>query len=105
MSSGESLGALNAKLATYEGQLRQIDELVAGDPRPEYLKLKTDLLEVIRLTQDLVALAKKSEAGGAAGGVAPEGKKRKADAMSSRAFPVGGRCEARTEAGAFEPGE
>jgi hypothetical protein len=51
----ESLAELETKLKTYKEQLLQVDQLLAGDPSSEqFSKLRSDLLEVIELTQNLV---------------------------------------------------
>ena len=55
-SSNESVEELTAKLNTYKEQLSQVQALIASDPQNEsFLKLQTDLLEVVNLTEDLVA--------------------------------------------------
>ena len=54
----ESPEQLREKLATYNAQLSQVEQLLQADPQnAEFLKLKQDLLEVVALTNDLVMLS------------------------------------------------
>eukprot|EP00619_Florenciella_sp_RCC1007_P000971 CAMPEP_0205918234 /NCGR_PEP_ID=MMETSP1325-20131115/9668_1 /ASSEMBLY_ACC=CAM_ASM_000708 /TAXON_ID=236786 /ORGANISM="Florenciella sp., Strain RCC1007" /LENGTH=218 /DNA_ID=CAMNT_0053285739 /DNA_START=9 /DNA_END=661 /DNA_ORIENTATION=- len=51
----------SAKLDEYKTQLAQVDELLALDPtNAEFMKLKSDLLEVMQLTQSLAATGAQS---------------------------------------------
>ena len=55
MSDESSGGDLGAKLKTYSDQLGQVEALLEKDPEnDEFLKLKQDLLEVTKLTEDLI---------------------------------------------------
>ncbi|KAG5175889.1 hypothetical protein JKP88DRAFT_259084 [Tribonema minus] len=64
----ESADELRVKLAGYGEQLAQVEALLAGDPsNVQILKLKTDLEQVIALTQDLMDVAEPPPAAATAG--------------------------------------
>ena len=61
---------LAAKLQTYGEQLAQVEQLLAADPQnQQFMKLRQDLLEVTKLTEDL--LKRRGRAGAVRGGRGP----------------------------------
>jgi len=63
---GESAAELKQKLDEYRQQLQEVDELLAAEPKnEEYLQIKTDLLDVITLTEDLYSLKEAEESASA----------------------------------------
>eukprot|EP00920_Eleutheroschizon_duboscqi_P016593 GHVT01039360.1.p1 GENE.GHVT01039360.1~~GHVT01039360.1.p1 ORF type:complete len:384 (+),score=113.73 GHVT01039360.1:331-1482(+) len=62
----ESTEALKAKLETYGQQLSTVDAALAAQPEEEQLvKLRSDLLEVINLTKDLIKFQQDTDSSGA----------------------------------------
>jgi survival-of-motor-neuron-related-splicing factor 30 len=63
MEGEETVAELRAKLTEYNGQLAEVDALLAAEPgNSEYLQIKTDLVDVITLTKDLLKLKEAEEA-------------------------------------------
>jgi len=59
----ESVEELQRKVAEYEGQLKDVDSLLALEPaNAEFVKLRSDLEAVIKLTQDLIGVQAQAEA-------------------------------------------
>ena len=87
---------LAAKLAVYAEQLAQVEQLLAADPANEqFLKLRTDLLEVTKLTEDLLKYKhEQSESQGDGDGGEAEGA-----AIDVSPFQVGMRCEGKFDDG------
>mmetsp|Transcript_38378 Transcript_38378/g.76898 ORF Transcript_38378/g.76898 Transcript_38378/m.76898 type:complete len:306 (-) Transcript_38378:382-1299(-) len=84
--------APHEKLKLYEEQLQAVEAAIAQDPtNDEWLKLKTDLLEVIRLTQQLSEV--KGEVAGTSTSAA-EGASAAAAASDVQSYSVGDRCQA-----------
>lgn len=81
--------ATNAeKLKMYEEQLAAVEAAITQDPtNEEWLKLKSDLLEVIRLTQQLSEVRGEAAAVGTAGGSG-------AAATELKSYAVGDKCQA-----------
>ncbi|KAJ8602035.1 hypothetical protein CTAYLR_002730 [Chrysophaeum taylorii] len=78
---------LKQKLATYGEQLGQVEALLASDPSNEqFIRLKQDLVEVTKLTEDLLKF-KASEA-------QRQEASEKVEHVEVSAFEVGMRCEA-----------
>ena len=60
------------KLAQFEGQLRDVEKLIAMEPgNAQYQSLKNELLEVIELTKNLVRVQKQASSVSAAETAAP----------------------------------
>mmetsp|Transcript_53231 Transcript_53231/g.137699 ORF Transcript_53231/g.137699 Transcript_53231/m.137699 type:complete len:308 (+) Transcript_53231:111-1034(+) len=77
------------KLKTYQEQLAAVEAAITEDPtNEEWLKLKSDLLEVIRLTQQL------TEVRGEAAAVASAGAAASAAAAELKSYAVGDKCRA-----------
>mmetsp|Transcript_2281 Transcript_2281/g.6484 ORF Transcript_2281/g.6484 Transcript_2281/m.6484 type:complete len:320 (+) Transcript_2281:921-1880(+) len=88
---------LAEKLRTYGEQLAQVEQLLAADPQNEqFLKLRQDLQEVTKLTEDLLKY-KHNEAGeqAAAGADADADAAGDGEAIDIDPFQVGMRCEGR----------
>jgi len=80
------------KLKLYEEQLQAVEAAIAQDPtNDEWLKLKTDLLEVIRLTQQLSEV--KGEVA-ATSSSAADGASAAAAAADVQSYSVGDKCQA-----------
>jgi len=87
---------LATKLATYGEQLAQVEALLAGDPANEqFMKLRTDLLEVTKLTEDLLKYKHEQSAAGDGGPGGGGGGDAAADIGIAAGFQVGMRCEGR----------
>jgi len=57
------VAGLRAKVAEYNGQLAEVDALLDAEPgNSEYLQIRTDLVDVISLTKDLLKLKESEEA-------------------------------------------
>jgi survival-of-motor-neuron-related-splicing factor 30 len=97
---GESIEQLNAKLVTYKEQLSQVDGLLSSDStNASFIKLRTDLLEVVRLTEDLVKF--RSGSADAPSGTGARGSAAELEAdlqpetsSSTGDYTAGGKCEA-----------
>lgn len=81
------------KLRLYEEQLATVDAALAQDPsNDEWLRLKADLVEVIRLTQQLSEV--KSEAAAAAEASAAGAAAAAVAATELKSYGVGEKCQA-----------
>lgn len=59
-----SIDELSSNLSTYKEQLLQVQQLLRDEPRnSEYVDMEKELVEVIALTEELLATAKQSEDG------------------------------------------
>ncbi|KAL0348187.1 UNVERIFIED_CONTAM: Survival of motor neuron-related-splicing factor 30 [Sesamum angustifolium] len=72
MESGEgeevNIEELVANLSTYKDQLQQVRKLLNDDPKnSEFLDMEKELVEVIQLTEELLATAKQSDSGSGLG--------------------------------------
>lgn len=67
MEGEETAAELREKLDEYRQQLKDVEELLAVEPtNEEYLQIKSDLVDVISLTDDLLKLKEEEEAVSAA---------------------------------------
>jgi survival-of-motor-neuron-related-splicing factor 30 len=99
MADGESIEQLQAKLDTYKEQLSQVETLIAQDStNGSFVKLRTDLLEVVRLTEDLVKVRSgPSDAGESGSALELQADFEPETGSSAEAlgeYKVGGKCEA-----------
>lgn len=66
MEGEETAAELRAKIVEYNGQLAEVDALLEAEPgNSEYLQIKSDLVDVITLTKDLLKLKESEEAAAA----------------------------------------
>ncbi|KAI3448381.1 hypothetical protein Pfo_005046 [Paulownia fortunei] len=77
MESGEgeevNIEELAANLSTYKDQLQQVRKLLNDDPKnSEFLDMEKELVEVIALTEELLATAKQSDSSGLVTGTTGE---------------------------------
>jgi hypothetical protein len=62
MEGEETAAELRGKVAEYNNQLAEVDALLEAEPdNSEYLQIKTDLLDVIALTKDLLKIKEAEE--------------------------------------------
>lgn len=62
MDGDESAADLREKLNEYQQQLKDVEELLEGEPgNDEYLQIKNDLVDVIKLTDDLLKIKELEE--------------------------------------------
>ncbi|XAR56250.1 hypothetical protein NMG60_11036656 [Bertholletia excelsa] len=107
--SGEelSIAELASNLSTYKEQLQQVRKLLEDDPgNAEYADMEKELVEVIALTEELLATAKQNESSGlhigAAVGESPplphtttfQHDKEPSNMSESGKFPVGTKVQA-----------
>ena len=86
-SRSASASELSLKLETYSEQLQQVEKVLESDPDNEqFLKLRNDLVEVRKLTEDLFNYKS------SLGEEAPEEEEEEETVI--KAFEVGARCEA-----------
>jgi survival-of-motor-neuron-related-splicing factor 30 len=63
MEDDESVPELRAKIADYNSKLAEVDDLLQAEPgNSEYLQIRTDLVDVITLTKDLLKMKEAEEA-------------------------------------------
>ncbi|KAH8073719.1 hypothetical protein JL720_10789 [Aureococcus anophagefferens] len=88
---------LAEKLATYAEQLAQVEQLLQADPsNDQFLKLRTDLLEVTKLTEDLLKYKHEQSESQQPSGDAGEAEGAAVDVSP---FQVGMRCEGKFDDG------
>ena len=92
-----AMADLAEKLATYAEQLAQVEQLLQADPsNDQFLKLRTDLLEVTKLTEDLLKYKhEQSESQQPSG----DGGEAEGAAVDVSPFQVGMRCEGKFDDG------
>ncbi|CAI9101499.1 OLC1v1038837C2 [Oldenlandia corymbosa var. corymbosa] len=100
-----SVEELASNLSTYREQLQQVRSLLHDEPgNAEYLDMEKELVEVISLTEELLATAKQNENAGLAAGtsgdlsssLSPAGNfsKESRPAPDSNKFPIGSKVQA-----------